>query len=175
MFDLKRSRRLLILGLLLPAATGCSSLRNAREPMTASSMPEAKISQDKIGVIPTLDAHLTKLVFFSSGPSDIAPVKNPTYRIRFEHAATTRVHPEIQLDYPRPGRKIYFTLTVHVRENGKTFRIVDYDSRIEPDWTSSKHSVGIGVLGTGNWRVGTYEADIHINGDKVATGYFEVY
>jgi hypothetical protein len=143
--------------------------------MAASSTPEAKISQEKMSAIPSLDARLTKLVFFSSGPSDIAPVKNPTYRIRFEHEATTRIHPEIHLDHPKPGKRIYFTLTVHVRENGKTFRIVDYDSRIEPDWTSSNHSVGIGVLGTGNWRVGNYEADIHITGEKIATGYFEVY
>jgi hypothetical protein len=97
------------------------------------------------------------------------------YKSRFEHRATAKIHPEIHLEYPQPGRKTYFTLTVHIRQTGKTMRIVDYDSRIEPEWTSSHHSVDVGVLGTGNWRVGIYDVDVHINGEKVATGAFEIY
>ena len=177
MFDWKRSRMPLLLGLLLLSITGCSSsLRtSSSEPKIASSVPEPSILQDKVAVIPSLDARLTKLAFFSSSASDIAPLQNPTYKNRFEHAATTQVYPEIHLEYPPPGKKIYFTMTVHVRENKRTFRIVDYDTRIEPNWTSSSHSVGIGVFGPGNWRAGNYEADVYINGEKVAMGSFEVY
>ena len=145
------------------------------EAKTASTVPEPTILQDKTESIPSLDARVTKLAFFGSSAADIGPLKNPTYKSRFEHAATTRVHPEIYLEYPPPGKKIYFTMTVHIRENARTFRIVDYDTRIEPDWTSSHHSVGIGVLGPGNWRAGTYEADVYVNGEKVAMGSFEVY
>jgi len=130
---------------------------------------------DKVAVIPSLDARLTKLAFFSTSAADIAPLQNPTYKSRFEHEATTQVYPEIHLEYPPPGKKIYFTMTVNVREGKRTFRIVDYETRIEPNWTSSSHSVGIGVFGPGNWRAGTYEADVYINGEKVAMGSFEVY
>jgi hypothetical protein len=176
MFDWKRSCMLLFLGFLLLSTTGCSSLlRSSSEAKTASPVPEPSILHDKVVVIPSLDARLTKLAFFGSSAADIGPLKNPAYKSRFEHAATTRVHPEIYLEYPPPGKKIYFTMTVHIRENARTFRIVDYDTRIEPEWTSSHHSVGIGVLGPGNWRAGTYEADVYINGEKVAMGSFVVY
>jgi hypothetical protein len=167
---------LLLLGFLLSSIMGCSSsFRGASTPKNASNPPEPTILQSKTAAIPSLDARVTNLAFFNSSAADIAPSKNPTYRTRFEHNGTTRIHPEIYLEYPPPGKKIYFTMTVYIRQNAKTFRIVDYDTRIEPDWTSSHHSVGIGVLGPGNWRVGNYEADVYINGEKVAMGYFQVY
>jgi hypothetical protein len=168
-----KPRTLLIIGLLLAATSACSSFR-ASESKTGF-LPEPKILHDKVSAIPSLDARVTKLVFFATGPSDIAPFKDRVYKSRFDHTATTRVHPEIHLEYPPPRKKIYFTVTVHIRENGRTFRIVDYPTRVEPGWTSSYHSVDIGVFGPGNWRVGTYEADVHINGDKVATASFEIY
>jgi hypothetical protein len=171
----RRSRMLFIAAIHVLSVAGCGSLRNAPDLQAKSSPPEAKILHDSIEAIPAVKPRLTKLVFFGSGPSDIAPIKNPTYKARFEHATTTQVHPEIHLDYRAPGKKVYFTMTVHIRENGRTFRIVDHESRIEPDWTSSYHSIGIGVFGPGTWPIGTYEAEIYINGDKVATGYFEVY
>ncbi len=175
MLHLNRSC-LLLLGLLLPSTIGCSfSSRSAAESKSASSLVEPKILHDKVGAIPSLDARATKLVFFGSGPSDIAPLQNPTYRSRFEHATTKTIHPEIHLVYPPPGKKIYFTLTIHIREKGKTLRIVDYEGRIEPNWTTSYHSVGVGIMGPGNWRVGNYEVDVHINGEKMATGSFEIY
>lgn len=173
MFDLKRSC-LLLLGLVLLSTLGCGfSFKSTSVSKSASSLPEAKIPNDR--AIPPLQARVTKLVFFGSGPSDIAPLKNPIYKSRFDHSATKTVHPEIHLTYPPADKKIYFTVTVHVRENGKTLRMVDYEGRVEPSWTSSYHSVGIGIMGPGNWRIGRYEADVHINGEKVATGFFEVF
>jgi hypothetical protein len=167
---------LLILGLLLTLTTGCSSaVRSSSGARMAAAVPEPEILRDKVESIQSLDVHLTKLTFFGTGSSDIAPVKNPIYKNRFEHAAITTVHPEIHLEYPPPGKRIYFTVTVHILENSKIFRIVDYETRIEPEWTSSNHSIGIGVFGPGNWRAGTYEADVYINGEKVAIGRFEVY
>jgi hypothetical protein len=169
----KRSRMLVAAGSLLLSITACSSVKSA--PESKATAPEPKLLPDQIQAIPSLNARVTKLVFFGSGPSDIAPLKTPTYKTRFEHAATTRVHPEIHLDYHPPGKKVYFTVTVHIREKGRTFRIVEYESRIEADWTSSYHSIGVGVFGPGAWHVGNYQADVHINGEKVATGFFEVY
>ena len=175
MFDSKKPYMLLLSGLLLSIPGCSSSLRSTTEGKTTSTVPESTILQDKTLAIPSLGAHVTKLTFFGSSAADIGELKNPTYKSRFEHAATTRIHPDIYLEYPPPGKKVYFTMTVHIRESKRTFRIVDYDTRIEPEWTSSHHSVGIGVLGPGNWRVGSYEADVYINGEKVAMGSFEVY
>lgn len=176
MLHLKRSSKLFTLGLLLLLAAGCSaSVKSPSGSQTVSPLPESQILTGKAPALPSLDARVTKLVFFSSSPSDIAPLRKPIYKNRFAHASTTTVHPEIHLDHAPSAKKVFFALTVHIRESGKTVRIVDYDSRIDPESTSSYHSVGVGVLGTGNWRVGVYDVDVHINGEKVATGYFQVY
>lgn len=176
MLPLKRSSTLLALGLLLPLTAGCSSsVKSPSVSKTVSPLPAPQILTDKAPSIPSLDARVTKLVFFSSSPSDISPLRNPIYKNQFAHTTTTTVHPEIHLDHVPPAKRVFFALTVHIRENGKTVRIVDYDSRIDADSTSSYHSVGVGVLGTGNWRVGTYDVDVHINGEKIATGHFQVY
>src|SRR4030095_12585010 len=102
MFNRKRSCMPLLLGLLLLSTTGCSSsLRSSSsEPKTASSVPEPSILHDKIVVIPSLPARLPKLAFFGRSSADITPLQTPTYKTRFEHAATTRVYPEIRLEYP---------------------------------------------------------------------------
>jgi hypothetical protein len=170
MFHLLRFCTPAVIGYLLAAIAGCGS-----PVKSVTVVPQPKILQPTLEAVPSLNATVTKLVFFASGPSDVAPLKDPVYKRRFEHTTTTRIHPEIHLRYPPPGKRLFFNVTVHIRENGKTFRIVDYESRIEPDWTSSSHSVDIGVFGPGNWQAGAYEADVHINGDKVATGYFEIY
>jgi hypothetical protein len=107
--DLKRRCLLLILGLALPLTLGCgSSLRKAPEPQTTASLPEPKIWRGRVGAIPSLDARVTKLVFFASGPADIAPFKEPIYRTRFHHSMTKTVYPEIYLDYPPTRQESFF-------------------------------------------------------------------
>ena len=97
---------LLFLGLLIASTTGCSSsFRSSSEAKTASPVPAPTILHDKVEVIPSLDARLTELAFFGSSAADISPLKNPTHKSRFEHTATTRVYPEIHLEYPPPERK----------------------------------------------------------------------
>jgi hypothetical protein len=160
MRDVKFRWIALVFGLLLPVTTGCSSSFRTTSESETVSLPEPKIF-DQVQAIPALDVRIKKLRFFASGPSDIAPLKNPVYKSRFESAATTWVHPEIHIEYPAPGKKVYFNLTVHIRQNGNTFRIVQSQGRLEPEWTSSYHSVGIGVLGRGNWRVGKYDVEIN--------------
>ncbi len=173
MRSLKRSCASVLFGLMLSLATGCGSSRTNLEAKTAS-LPEPKIFNE-VKAIPSLDARLTQLRFFASGPADVAPLKNPVYQNRFEHAATQRIHPEIHIEYPSPGKRVYFNWTVQIRQNGKILRIVESQGRLEPNWSSSHHSVGIGILGAGNWRPGTYEAELYINGAKMAVGYFQVY
>lgn len=174
MWNFKRSCRPVLFGLLVSLLVGCgSSSRTTMGPQTAS-LPEPKIFQ-QVEAIPSLDVRLAQLRFFASGPADVAPLKNPIYQNRFEQAVTQRVHPEIRIEYPSPGKRVYFNWTVQIRQNGKIFRIVESQGRLEPDWTSSHHSVGIGILGAGNWRAGTYEAELYINGAKIGVGYFQVY
>ena len=175
-FGLKRSCTLLILGLLLPSSTGCSSsVTSASNPQTPS-VPEPKIFHDHVELIPSLNARVTKILFFESGRSDIELRQKRIYESRFAQASTRTIYTEIRLEHPQSERRIDFTITlVCTRENGTTFRIEDYKGRLEPGWTSSEHWIGVGNHGPGDWDAGTYQVDVDINGEKVATGSFEIY
>ncbi|MGH7774980.1 MAG: hypothetical protein ACREQA_22360 [Candidatus Binatia bacterium] len=174
-FGLKRSSMLLILGLLLPSATGCSSsITNRSEPQT---VPEPKIFQSNVELNPSLKARVTKVLFFESGRSDVElRQKKRIYQSRFAQATARSVYTEIHLEHPQPGKRIDFIVTlVYIREDGTTFRIEEYQSRIEADWTSSSHWAGVGDYGPGYWHVGAYKVDVQINGGKVATGSFAIH
>ena len=171
MYHLERPTILLALGIPLLITISCSSSMKHSSP---AALPEPQILVDK-SPISSLDARVTNLVFFSSSPSDIAPLKNPVYKSRFASSTTAKVHPQISLVHPPATDRVFFTMTVQIRESGKIVRIVDYQSHIDPNSTSSYHSVGVGVLGTGNWRAGNYDVDVHVDGVKVARGYFQVF
>src|SRR5215510_13988005 len=82
MFNYKGSRMPLLLGLLLLTITGCSSaLRSSSsEHKTTASVPEPSILHDKVAVIPSLDARLTKLAFFSTNDANIEPLQNTIHK-----------------------------------------------------------------------------------------------
>jgi len=165
---------LLILGVLFSSTTGCSS--SVTETRTAPSVPEPKILHDNVELIPSLNARVTKIRFFESGRSDMELRQKRTYQSRFAQATTRTVYTEIHLEYPQSRRRIYFAITlVCSRGNGATFRIEEYEGRIEADWTSSDHWIGVGYHSAGDWDAGAYKVDVHINGEKVATGSFEIY
>jgi hypothetical protein len=139
-------------------------------------VPEPKIFHSNVELIPSLNARVTKILFFESNRSDIVLPKKRIYQSRFAQATTRSVYTEIYLEHPQPGRRIDFIITlVYIRENGTTFRIEEYQSRIEADWTSSNHWAGVGNYGPGDWSAGTHKVDVHIKGEKVATGSFEIY
>lgn len=173
-FGLKRSCMLPILGLLFSSTTGCSS--SITEPQAVSSVPEPKILHDNVKLIPSVNARVTKIQFFESGRSDIELRKNRVYERRFAQATTRTVYTEVHLEHPQPRKRIDFAITlVCSRENGTTFRIEEYKGRIEADWTSSDHWIGVGHHSAGDWDAGTYQVEVHINGEKVATASFEIY
>ena len=172
MFDWKRSCMPLLLGLLL-STTGCSSsLRNSSsEPKTASSVPEPSILHDKVVVIPSLDARLRSSRFLAAAP-DIALSKPD-----IQKPIRTRGYKGLPGNSPRvsPARKeIYFVMTVHPREqeNVQNCGLRDQD-RAQLDFVFPFGRCR--GIGSGNWRAGSYEADVYINGERVAMGSFEVY
>ncbi|HWO43029.1 MAG TPA: hypothetical protein VNO43_14610 [Candidatus Eisenbacteria bacterium] len=171
--NLRRHLQRTVFAAFLTSISACN-LASDDVGTKSASLPAPKLSSTKVASLADVEVRVTGLLFYASGISDIPPIE-PKYNTRFRQATTSKIYPEIRLAYPPPGKKIHFTVTVHVREKGRTFRIVDYPTRIEPEWTSSQHAVDIGAFGPGTWPPAVYEADIHINGEKVATGTFEVY
>jgi hypothetical protein len=172
-FGLKRSWKLLFVGLFLPSITGCSTTR--LESPAVPTAVEPKILEEPIAVGSSVNARVTKVRFFEGERSKLAFISDRTYETRFAKTITRTIYTEINLDYPRPETNVYFPITLYFRQNGRTLRIEEARSSIRSEWTSSDHWVSAGNFDPGKWTVGNYEIDVYINDKKAATGYFEIY
>jgi hypothetical protein len=172
-FGLKRSWKLLFVGLFLPSITGCSTTR--LESPAVPTAVEPKIIEEPIALGSSVNARVTKVRFFEGERSKLAFISDRTYKTRFAKTLTRTVYTEINLDYPRPETNVYFPITLYFRQNGITLRIEEARSSIRSEWTSSDHWVSAGNFDPGKWTVGNYEIDVYINDKKAATGYFEIY
>ena len=172
-FGLKRSWKLLFVGLFLPSITGCSTTR--LESPAVPTAVEPKILEEPIALGSSVNARVTKVRFFEGERSKLAFISDRTYETRFAKTITRTIYTEINLDYLRPETNVYFPITLHFRQNGRTLRIEEAQSSIRSEWTSSDHLVSAGNFDPGKWTVGNYEIDVYINDKKAATGYFEIY
>ena len=172
-FGLKRSWKLLFVGLFLPSITGCSTTR--LESPAVPTAVEPKIIEEPIALGSSVNARVTKVRFFEGERSKLAFISDRTYETRFAKTITRTIYTEINLDYPRPETTVYFPITLYFRQNGRTLRIEEARSSIRSEWTSSDHWVSAGNFDPGKWTVGNYEIDVYINDKKAATGYFEIY
>ena len=172
-FGLKRSWKLLFVGLFLPSITGCSTTR--LESPAVPTAVEPKILEEPIALGSSVNARVTKVRFFEGERSKLAFISDRTYETRFAKTITRTIYTEINLDYLRPETNVYFPITLYFRQNGRTLRIEEARSSIRSEWTSSDHLVSAGNFDPGKWTVGNYEIDVYINDKKAATGYFEIY
>jgi hypothetical protein len=173
LFALKRSS-ILLSGLLLPSIMGCSSSA-VSESRAVPSVRAPKMLREQVDLGPSFKARVTSIRFFEGDRSKLAFAKERVYQTRFAQAKARTVYTEIHLDHAGPGTRVYFPISLHFRQDGKTLRIEEFESRIGPDWTSSDHLVGAGHFEPGKWPIGNYEVDVYIHADKAATGYFEIY
>ena len=171
--DLKRSLGLLFVGLFLPSIMGCSATRPVERRAVATA-GEPKIVEEPIALSPSINARVTKIQFFEGERSKLA-FADRKYETRFATKMTRTVYTEINLDHPGAKTNIYVPIRLDFRQNGRTLRIEEVDSRILPDWPGSSHVISAGYFHPGKWSVGNYEIDVYINAKKAATAYFEIY
>jgi hypothetical protein len=170
---LKRSCLLLIFGVLFPSITGCvSSVPRSR----TARMPELKIYQQSVQLVPSVSGSITQIRFFESGRSEIELRRKKVYQNRFAQATTRTIYTEIRLEHPQVQGQIEFPITLVVnRADGTTFRIEKYTARLKEGWSNSDHWIGVGYHRPGKWDAGIYNVDVYIKGNKVATSHFEIY
>ena len=139
-------------------------------------MPGPKIFHKSVELTPSVNASITKIQFFESGRSDMELRRKRIYQGRFAQETTRTIYTEIRLAHPQVQKRTDFPVTlVCSRADGTTFRIEEYSGRIKPGWASSDHWIGVGYHRPGKWDADIYKVDIYMNGDKVATSYFEIY
>lgn len=173
-FDLKQSPGLVIVGLVLTLMTGCSATHTV-ENQTVAAVSEPKILDEPVALSRSFDARITKVQFFEGERSKYAFMADRKYETRFATQTTRMIYTEINFDYARPATKIDFAIRLFFRQNGRTLRIEEARSGIDPEWSGHSHVVGVGHFEAGKWPIGNYEVDVFVNAKKVATGYFEVY
>jgi hypothetical protein len=173
LFKLKRSWKLTLVASCLPIM-GCSTT----DVLKSSPVPvvrESKLVEEQVALSPSFNARLTSIRFFEGERSKLAFVNDKKYETRFAKTLTRTIYTEIDLDYSRPKEKVFFPIMLYFRQNGKLVRVEEIQSRIDPQWTSSSHTVGAGYFEPGEWGIGDYEVDVYINSKKAATAYFAVY
>src|SRR5574341_88780 len=134
--DLKQSSGLLFVGLFLPSITGCNATHTL-ESRAVATVAEPKIVEEPIALSPSVNARVTKIQFSEGERSKLAFTAERKYETRFATQMTRTVYTQIDVAYPRPETNIYFPITLHFQQNGRTLRIEEVENRIAPDWTSS--------------------------------------
>jgi hypothetical protein len=149
-------------------------------------------AQSRPGFIPSLNATVTSVKFFE-GPNtpNIPPRAGREYGVRFDRSRTRKIFWELNLSHPAPGRRIHYAIETlwhtptDVNQNGPRQTSNAY---IERDWTHSYWSHGLSIISKWKvikpngemyrkeepWGAGTYRLDFYVQGQKIASGSFEM-
>jgi tetratricopeptide (TPR) repeat protein len=122
-----------------------------------------------------LNLRVTSLRFFEGGYSP-PPLEQRVYSNRFDKSKTRYVNWELKLEFPAPGRRVSFPIEQFwYRADGSLVTRQTWQASIEPNWTWSYHNHGYGRNNPDNWGAGPYRVDLYVEGQKLASGSFEIY
>jgi serine/threonine protein kinase len=122
--------------------------------------------------IPDIKAN-AELKFYESGNGGL-PQAQRKYATIFDKSATRYVYYELNLDYPAPGVKRYFTMEQIWYKDNTVIYNESLDSFIEESSVSSTFTDGYGNALYGNLGAGKYKLEIKYNGFVVVSNNFEV-
>jgi len=127
----------------------------------------------------SLDLKVTSLRFFESGYNAL-PREQRVYSNRFDKSKTRYVHWELNLEFPAPGSRRSFVIEQSwYRAEGnlqvQLTRQQTSNISIEPNWTWLYYNHSYGWNNPGNWLAGSYRVDLYVEGQKLASGSFEIY
>ncbi|HLL71950.1 MAG TPA: caspase family protein [Pyrinomonadaceae bacterium] len=121
--------------------------------------------------IAKLNATVTALRFYLPKPND-----ERIYRTRFPRSEVSFVNWELELGFPDPRREVPLVVDgVLYRADGSVDIKGTAKGVIQPGWTSVTIIHGWGYQEAGKWPIETYRVELFIEGQKIATGSFEVY
>jgi RNA polymerase subunit RPABC4/transcription elongation factor Spt4 len=122
--------------------------------------------------IDSFNAQVTDLKFYEAG-SEEPPQRK--YSAVFKSASTRSIYYELNLQYPKPGRRVEFeTAAVYYNADGTILGEKTRQARVEADWHGSNHFDGWGSNTLGEWKSGYYRVDIFVAGKRIASKWFEV-
>jgi len=128
--------------------------------------------------VPLLNASVTAIRFYSEDAQGTAfkDIVKRVYGIRFPKDQTARIAWELEFRYPAPGRTIPFTVEANFYDlQGTRLGKGTVSCHIEASWTVSTCHGAQGWDTPGKWPIRVYRVEFLINGQKAASGSFEVY
>ena len=103
------------------------------------------------------------------------PYYKRKYSKQFSVSSVRFIDWELKLDFPKTDRDISLnTEKVWYRSNGSEFTRRYGTIEIGKNWDNCRTTGGIGLEDPDHWKPGTYSADLKIEGEKIASGSFEV-
>jgi hypothetical protein len=124
--------------------------------------------------IPSIKAKVTSMRLFEGGREGV-PRHDRVYSRTFARSSTRFVLWELNLEYPKPGiRKNFRIDAVWYRGDGSVYAEQVKDAYVEPDWSSSHHTIGRGWDNPGNWEPGSYRIVLSVDGREVAWQIFTI-
>lgn len=140
----------------------------------AGSRELGKTSPDYAGYVTFLNARVTSLRFFESGEG-ILPFSRRIYGQSFRSSTTRFINWELSLSYPIPEKRTDFDIVEVWRKPHGTVTTHAIPVYVDHNWTGSQCGSGHGSPRAGTFQLGTYQLELFINGQRIASGTFEVY
>ena len=116
------------------------------------------------------------VVQFYEGPHDKTPPHDErVYKYSFDKASARSIYWELDLSFPHPAQKYEFKVIAHwIKPDGSEMGQQPLDAYVQPEWTTSWHSLGWGWVDAGNWAPGSYRVDFYVGSTRVASGSFQI-
>jgi hypothetical protein len=136
--------------------------------------PAAVRAQTDVAVIPSVQAKLSSLRFFETGPVIFAPALR-SYDVKFEAARARFIGVELTFQHPAPGRVASFTVSCAYRTaSDSLIGQIEVPFTIQADWQYTATARNLGYADPGHWKPGTYRTTCTAEGRTVAQGIFEI-
>jgi hypothetical protein len=130
-----------------------------------------------VGGIPNFPipgATVEVLKFFESGYG--APkLGSRIYLTRFSHRTARFINWEITFRCPATTSRIDFTINaIWYNPNGTVMANQNMNTYAEAGWTEPVFNFGRGWAKPGNWKRGNYRVDLSVNGNRIASGVYQI-
>lgn len=125
-------------------------------------------------VIPSLNAKVTRLLFFKSGHQPTDRDKR-IYAGQFQGAQSRYINWELRLVHPRRERRSDFQIDeIWYKPDGSILAKQSLKTRLEATWVCSFHHHSWGWKKPSHWLPGKYRVELSIGGSRIAVGHFTV-
>jgi hypothetical protein len=139
------------------------------------STPELTLGDPTLGVIPSLDVRVTELRFFE-GPVSMEcppPEGQRWYGQRFSVVMARYIYTELALAHQKREQPTRLRIiAIYEYDDGQEKGRLEQTTSIAADQEASRFWL-CGTLGA--WGTGFYKVNVYINGEKAASGSFQIY